>query len=71
MSESLILNVEPLLNERQVAEITGMSVRSLQTWRLRGGGPPYVKLGTAVRYRRGDIHAWLQCNLRSSTSDRG
>lgn len=71
MSATQNISVEPLLNERQVAEITGMSVRSLQTWRLRGGGPAYVKLGTAVRYRRGDIDAWLESNLKSSTSDQG
>ena len=71
MSETLPIAADPLLNERQVATLTGMSVRSLQTWRLRGGGPAYVKLGTAVRYRRADIDAWLQSNLKTSTSTGG
>lgn len=68
MSDTLSINADPLLNERQVAELTGMSARSLQSWRLRGGGPAFVKLGRAVRYRRADVTAWVESTLRTSTS---
>jgi predicted DNA-binding transcriptional regulator AlpA len=60
---------EPLLNEKQVAELSGFSPRTLQTWRLRGGGPKFLKLGSCVRYSRGDVVAWLQDSVQLSTSD--
>jgi hypothetical protein len=36
--------MQPLLNERQAAELMSLSVRSLQRLRQSGLGPPYVKL---------------------------
>lgn len=42
-----------------VAEITGLSIRTLNTWRCRGGGPRFLKLGRAVRYRRRAVLEWL------------
>ena len=38
--------------EMQAAIFLGVSARTLQAWRVRGGGPPYVKIGRAVRYQR-------------------
>ena len=40
------------LNESQAANLLGVSVRTLQAWRLRGRGPRYIKIGRAVRYQR-------------------
>jgi hypothetical protein len=54
-----------------MAYLLGLSVRTLEGLRLRGGGPPYVKLLRSVRYRRGDGLAWAAGKLRLSTSDRG
>ena len=50
-----------LLNERQVAELTGMSIATVRRWRLTGNGPRYVKVagGVSVRYRCTDIDEWL------------
>lgn len=48
-----------LMNEHDVARLTGLSVASVRRWRLRRVGPRYVKIGAAVRYRRSDIEAWL------------
>lgn len=36
-----------LLTEREAADLLGTQVRTLQTWRQAGTGPPYVKLGEA------------------------
>ncbi len=57
-----------LLTEREVAALTALSHRSLQGWRQRGGGPPYVKWGRAVRYRLSDISEWMGRNTRARTS---
>jgi len=52
-------SVENLLNEHDIARITGMSVASVRRWRLFSQGPKYLKIGSAVRYRREDVSAWL------------
>lgn len=52
--------LQPLLNERDVARITGMSLASVRRWRiLQTHGPKYLKIGAAVRYRPEDMEAWL------------
>jgi predicted DNA-binding transcriptional regulator AlpA len=51
--------IETLLNEFDVAQITGMSVASVRRWRLLRQGPRFLKVGSAVRYRSEDISAWL------------
>ena len=52
--------IENLLNEHEVARITGLSVASVRKWRLLRQGPKYLKIGAAVRYKPEDISAWLQ-----------
>jgi hypothetical protein len=32
---------------------------TVRRWRLVGGGPPFIKIGNLVRYRRTDVEAWL------------
>ena len=51
--------LETLLNEHDVARITGLSVASVRRWRLLRQGPKYLKIGAAVRYRTEDILTWL------------
>jgi len=51
--------LENLLNEHDVARITGMSLASVRRWRLLRQGPQYLKIGAAVRYRPVDVTAWL------------
>ncbi|CTQ69499.1 helix-turn-helix transcriptional regulator [Roseibium alexandrii] len=57
-----------LLNENKAAEYLGLSVRTLQAWRVRGGGPTFVKAGRAVRYRPDDLNAWINERMATSTS---
>jgi len=44
-----VQNIANLLNEHDVARITGLSVASVRRWRLFRRGPKYLKLGAAVR----------------------
>ena len=62
---------DSLLTEVQAAEFLALSVRTLQSWRLRGGGPRYVKCGRACRYRRRDLLEWMEANTVSHTSETG
>ena len=52
-----------LVTERDASECLGVSVRTLQKWRLQGSGPRFVKLGHAVRYDGRDLDPFA---LRSS-----
>ena len=49
-----------MLIEHQVAEWVNMSVATVRRWRLFRKGPKFLKIGSAVRYRRADVEAWLK-----------
>lgn len=54
-----------LLDVKLVAQLTGLSVRTI--WRFRDAGylPPGLKIGpTAVRWRRTDIETWIANGCR-------
>jgi predicted DNA-binding transcriptional regulator AlpA len=53
-------SLEELLNEHDVARITGLSIASVRRWRLLRQGPRFLKIGAAVRYRTEDIRSWLE-----------
>jgi len=53
-----------LRTEQEVAEKIRKSLSWLQHTRQTGGGPPYLKIGHAVRYRDQDVDAWLEAQLR-------
>lgn len=44
-----------LLRERELAERWKTSTRTLQRWRAEGGGPAYLVIGGAIRYRMADV----------------
>ena len=51
--------IESLLNEYDIARITGLSVATVRRWRLHRQGPKYLKLGAAVRYKPEEFAEWL------------
>jgi predicted DNA-binding transcriptional regulator AlpA len=53
------------------ATYLGLSPKTLETLRTRGGGPPFLKLGRRVVYRKADLDTWLAARVRRSTSDPG
>lgn len=52
----------------ETAAKTGMSVSTLNKWRVAGYGPKFIKLGRRVLYRDEDIEAFITAGERSSTS---
>jgi predicted DNA-binding transcriptional regulator AlpA len=48
-----------MLTEKQVADHLNVSVSLLRRWRLLRNGPKFVKIGRAVRYKRGDVETWM------------
>jgi excisionase family DNA binding protein len=60
---------QPLLNQTQAAEVLAVQPRTMESWRCRGGGPPFVRVGRRVRYRLKDLQAWIEGRTYRSTTD--
>jgi excisionase family DNA binding protein len=43
----------------EVADYLHVSRRTLIRWRGVGEGPPYLRRGVQIGYRRADVDAWL------------
>jgi hypothetical protein len=48
-----------LMTEQEVSKWLNVSVASLRRWRLLRLGPPFLKVGSLVRYPPEDLEAWL------------
>ncbi|RRW63856.1 DNA-binding protein [Pseudomonas fluorescens] len=61
-----------LLTTDQIASALGLSSRTLAAWRSsRTHSLPYVKTGSRVRYRSGDVAAWLESRVCSTAATAG
>ena len=47
------------LTTEQAAFHSNFSRRTLETWRVNGKGPAYLKIGSAVRYIKNDLDTCL------------
>lgn len=52
----------------EAAQKLGLSPATLEAWRVRGGGPEFIKLGRAVRYSDDALDDFVDKNKRASTS---
>ena len=59
---SSALSDSELLTTADVSAMTRVAVATLRYWRHAGGvvGPPSVKLGRRVMYRRSEVEKWLR-----------
>lgn len=55
------------VDERAAAPIVGLKPSTLKKLRVRGGGPPYRKLGHAVRYVVTELRAWRDARTMTHT----
>ncbi len=61
-------NPAEILDTLEAASYLKLAAVTLERRRIQGDGPPYLKLGKSVRYRRGDLDVWLASRLIRSTS---
>lgn len=62
---------ERLLTPSEVAELLATSEITLSRWRRDGQGPPWIRLGIQVRYRRSCVESWLDDQTTKPGSDSG
>ena len=59
------LPADVLLDDTQAAAALGLKPATLSVWRCTGRySLPYLKIGRLVRYRAGDLAAWLATRSR-------
>jgi len=69
MTERQTYHPDQLMTEKEAASILCYSQRALQNWRVRGGGPEYVKVnGNSVRYQMRDLTTWITERKRKHTA---
>lgn len=57
-----------IITVNQAADYLGLAVSTLNKWRCHGGGPVFIKMGRAVRYRIEDLDSFITIHVRKSTS---
>ena len=60
---------EGLFDQVPIAQMLEVEIKTLESWRVKGFGPKYMKVGRLVRYRLSDVRAWLDSRTVSSTSE--
>ncbi|GAA1830148.1 hypothetical protein GCM10009812_23310 [Nocardioides marinus] len=50
---------EALWSVEQLSDYLQVPIQTLYAWRSRGTGPRSLRVGRYVRYRHGDVAAWL------------
>jgi predicted DNA-binding transcriptional regulator AlpA len=58
---------DEFLNEKALAQRLSISISLLRKWRRTRQGPPWVKLGRAVRYSAAELVIWL--SMRANHPD--
>jgi len=56
-----------LLTRREAAQYLGVAEQTLAIWKCTGRyNLPYVKIGRLVKYRKADLDAFVDNNLRNA-----
>jgi hypothetical protein len=63
-------STEDLLTSQELAEALKISVRTPENWRLKGEGPPFIRVGKRrCLYRWREVLEYLDARRFSSTSE--
>ena len=61
-------NPATVMTVQQASDHLGLAVSTLNKWRCQGGGPAFIKMGRAVRYRVEDLENYISESRLVSTS---
>jgi len=63
---------EPLLSPSEASRLLNVSIRTLENWRARRGGPPFIKFSPRViRYRLPELEIWLRLHTQGAIESGG
>ena len=62
--DEIVINERRFISERRVAEMLGISLRTLQRWRKEGKGPPSTKIGRKPFYALDELQKWIDREKR-------
>ncbi len=61
--------LDRMIDEKEAAGFIGYTIRTLQGWRVKGGGPEFIKVSErSIRYCRRDLIAWADSRRVANTS---
>jgi predicted DNA-binding transcriptional regulator AlpA len=60
--------IPTLMSAKDAAATLKVSLSWLAKARMRGDGPPYIKIGRSIRYAEAALIQWMKSRQRSSTS---
>lgn len=63
------LDVSPVLTPKETAARLKVSPSWLAKARMRGDGPPYIRVGRSIRYAEPALGQWMKSRQRLSTSE--
>jgi hypothetical protein len=69
MSSAPVTRHVQYLNNDEAAHVLNLSPRTLEKFRVIGGGPRFRKFGRRVVYSAQDLEAWAEARACDSTSD--
>ena len=59
----------PFLIQPEAAAYLRVSERTLERWRVEGGGPLFRRFGRRIVYARGDLEEWAEARCIQNTSE--
>lgn len=59
------LGASELLDIEQLARRFRVSVGCIRSWRLRGEGPPAIRIGSSLRWDSREVDEWLDARRES------
>jgi predicted DNA-binding transcriptional regulator AlpA len=66
----IIAGIERLFSPPEASAFLRISLSWLAKARMRGDGPPYIKVGRSIRYTEVALLQWMKSRQRLSTSER-
>ncbi len=58
-----------LMTPKEASAVLKVSLSWLAKARMRGDGPPYIRVGRSIRYGEAALIQWMRSRQRSSTSE--
>jgi hypothetical protein len=64
--EALLRRRLGVLDQHELSGLLGVDSRTVSTWRTKGVGPAFIKVGNRVMYREADVTRWLDLRVEQT-----